>query len=159
MEIAMTRFVLLFTLVSALVCSAATADDEAAKEAIRKDRKLYEGTWRVTSLVVNGVKAEEADARKITVANNADGTWIIKVDGKQITYGTSTFDPRKKPKHIDFVPSDGDNQGQTHLGIYEIEGDKRKLCFANPGKDRPKEFKSESGDDHILVTFERVKAK
>jgi uncharacterized protein (TIGR03067 family) len=143
----------------ACISAAAPSDDDAKKEAIRKDRKSYEGVWKVTSLVANGEKSADSDAEKITVANNADGTWIIKVEGQQITYGTSTIDPTKKPKTIDFIPSDGANQGQTHLGIYEIEGDTRKLCFADPGKARPKEFKSEAGSGTILVTFKRVKEK
>jgi uncharacterized protein (TIGR03067 family) len=156
----MTRCTVTLIIASTLACPIGlSADDTAKAEAIRKDRKLYEGVWRVTSLVANGEKSTEDDARKITVANGSDGTWIIKVEGNQITHGTSTFDPTQKPKHIDFIPSDGTNQGQTHLGIYEIDGDKRKLCFANPGKDRPKEFKSEAGSEHTLVTFERVKEK
>ncbi len=143
----------------AIAATPAAPDDAAKKEAIRKDRKLYEGVWKVETLVVDGNKAEQADAEKITVVNDDKGAWIIKVEGKQISYGTSTFDPTKKPKTIDFIPSEGAGQGQTHLGIYEIDGDTRKLCFAGPGKERPKAFEAESGSENILVTFKRVKEK
>ena len=46
----------------------------------------------------------------------------------------------------------------TLLGIYTLEGDVLKVCFAGPGEEqRPTEFKSESGKTGILI-FERVKA-
>ena len=44
-------------------------------EAIKKDRKQIEGTWRVVALEVNGNKAMAEDAKNFTVVNGADGTW------------------------------------------------------------------------------------
>jgi uncharacterized protein (TIGR03067 family) len=137
-----------------------TPDDAAAKDkAIQQDRKTYTGTWQVVSLEVNGNKSSDEDARKITVENQADGTWIIKVDDKEVSRGTSTIDPTKKPKTIDFVPATGDSQGRTHLGIYELTEKTRKLCFAEPDKERPTEFSAQAGTGHVLVTFERQKDK
>jgi uncharacterized protein (TIGR03067 family) len=88
----------------------------------------------------------------------SDGTWSIHTDDKVIK-GTSTIDPTKKPKTIDFTPTEGDGKGELHLGIYELGEKTRKLCFAPPGKDRPTEFSSMAGSEQILVTFEREKAK
>jgi uncharacterized protein (TIGR03067 family) len=136
----------------------ATADD-AKEEAIHKDRKLIEGTWRVVVLEVNGNKVSDDDARKITVVNGPDGTWTLFSDGKEVGKGTNSFDPTKKPKTIDFTQTEGEGKGTLYLGIYELGEDTRKLCFAPPGKDRPTEFISMPGTDHILVTFEREKAK
>ena len=133
------------------------AADTPENQAIKQDRKKYEGTWRVVALEVNGAKASEADARKMTVTNGADGAWAVTADGKEVWKGTSTIDPMNQPKTIDFVPTEGANAGQTYLGIYQIEGDARKLCFAPPGKDRPTEFASKPGSGHILVAFEREK--
>jgi hypothetical protein len=33
------------------------------------------------------------------------------------------------------------------------------MCFAPPGNDRPTGFRSASGSEHVLVTFERDRAK
>src|SRR5690348_10110864 len=74
-----------------------TAGD-AKDEAVKKDRKKYEGTWQVVSLEVDGNKAPEEDAKKITAINEADGKWAIKADGKVVARGTSEIDPTKKPK-------------------------------------------------------------
>ena len=143
-------------LLTAIATIASAADDK--DEAIKKDRKQIEGTWRVVALLVNGNKVMDEDAKKITVVNGSDGAWTIHTDDKVIK-GTSTFDPTKKPKTIDFTPTEGDRKGELHLGIYELGEKTRKLCFAPPGKERPTEFASAAGSEHILVTFEREKAK
>jgi uncharacterized protein (TIGR03067 family) len=133
-----------------------TAADTAKEEAIKQDRAQYEGAWRVSSLEVNGNKAQEADARKIVVLNHAD-TWTITVGGQEVARGTSKIDPTQKPKTIDFVPSTGAGVGKTFLGIYEIAGDCRKLCYAAPGKARPAEFASKPGSEQVFVVFQREK--
>jgi uncharacterized protein (TIGR03067 family) len=138
-----------------LTCLIAAEDDK--QTAIKKDRQRYEGTWRVVSLEVNGKKAPEEDVKKISVVNKADGTWILQVDGEKVTQGTSEIDPTQKPKTIDFIETEGDNKGKIVLGIYELGEDTRRLCYAQPGKDRPSEFSAPAGSGHTLVVFKREK--
>jgi uncharacterized protein (TIGR03067 family) len=130
---------------------------DAKEEAIKKDRKHYTGTWQVASLEVDGKKAAEEDAQKITVINEADGKWAIEVDGKVVARGTSQIDPTKKPKMVDLTATEGESKGKTALGIYEIKGDTRKVCYAPPGMERPTEFSSKERSGHILVVLKRVK--
>ena len=136
----------------------ASADD-AKDEAIKKDRKQIEGTWRVVAIVVNGDNVNEAEAKKHNVVNGSDGTWSLLSEGKDVSKGTSTFDPTKKPKTIDFTPTEGADKDKHYLGIYELGEKTRKMCFAPAGKERPTEFTSTPGSEHILVMFEREKAK
>jgi uncharacterized protein (TIGR03067 family) len=143
--------VLLMTIVAI-----ASAGD-AMEEAIKKDRKRIEGIWRAVVLVVNGNKFSEENAKALTVVNGADGTWSVRDRGKEISKGTSTIDPTKKPKTIDFTPTTGDDKGRQYLGIYELGEKTRRLCFAPAGQGRPTEFSSTPGSEHILVTFEREK--
>jgi uncharacterized protein (TIGR03067 family) len=133
--------------------------DDTKDEAIKKDRKLIEGTWRVAALEVNGNKAGEEDAKKLSVVNGSDGTWKLLLESKEIAKGTSTIDPTKKPKTLNFTLTEGEGKGNQYLGIYELGEKTRKMCFAPPGKDRPTEFTTAQGSEHILVTFEREKAK
>jgi uncharacterized protein (TIGR03067 family) len=77
----------------------------------------------------------------------------------EISKGTSTFDPTKKPKTIDFTPTEGGGKGDQFLGIYQLGKGARKLCFAPAGKDRPTEFSSTPENQQILVEFERVKSE
>lgn len=141
-----------------MTAAVASADD-SKDDAVKKDRKQIEGTWRIVALEVDGNKAKEEDARKLTVVNGSDGTWSLRSEDKEIGKGTSTIDPTKKPKSIDFSPTDGEGKEDHFLGIYEIGENTRKLCFAPAGKDRPTEFSSKSGSQLILVTFQREKAK
>lgn len=138
---------------------AITSAGDSKDDAIKKDRKRIEGTWRVVSVEVNGNKADDQDAKKLTVVNGSDGTWSLLSEGKEISKGSSTFNPSKKPKTLDFTPTEGEGKGKEHLGIYELGEKTRKMCFAPPGKERPTEFISTPGSEHILVTFEREKAK
>ena len=135
------------------------AADDTKDEAIKKDRKQIAGTWRVVALEVNGDKVPDEDAKKITVVNGPDGTWSLLSESKEISKGTNSFDPTRKPKTIDFTPTEGEGKGNLYLGIYELGENARKLCFAPPGKDRPTEFISMPSSEHVLVTFEREKAK
>lgn len=121
------------------------------------DMQRIEGTWIITELVVNGNRVKEEDFQKIRVVNGADGTWSLRVEGKEISRGTNVFDPKMTPKTIDFYPTDGEGKNNKYLGIYELGENTRKLCFVEAGKTRPNEFSSEAGSDRILITFERMK--
>lgn len=143
-----------------VVAMFAAADDAKDKdEAIKKDRKLYEGTWRMVALVVNGEKTAEEDVRKFTVVNGADGSWSLRSEGNEIHRGRNVLDPSKKPKTIDVIVIDGGKDTLTILGIYEITEKTRRLCYVSPGLERPTEFTSTAGSERVLVTFEREKAK
>ena len=133
--------------------------EQTNDDLVKKDQKQIEGRWRVVALEVNGNKSTEEDAKKLTVINGSDGTWSLCSEGKEMLKGTSTIYPTQKPKIIDFTPTEGDQKGQVHLGIYIMGEKTRKLCFAPPGKARPTEFSSTPGSDQILVVFEREKAK
>jgi uncharacterized protein (TIGR03067 family) len=134
----------------------ATADN-AKDDAIKKDRKRMEGTWRATALAVNGDTFTPENANALTVVNGPDGSWIIRDQGTEKSKGTSTIDPTKKPKTIDLTPSVGGDKGITYLGIYELGENTRKVCLALAGNARPKDFTP--GKGRVLVTFERVKDK
>jgi uncharacterized protein (TIGR03067 family) len=150
-----------FLFAGALLTAMATilSADDAKDEAIKKDRNQIEATWRIVALEVDGTTVTDDDAKKITVLNGSDGTWSVYSEGNEVIKGASTFDPTKKPKTIDFTITEGDGKGNQHLGIYELGENTRKLCFASPGKKRPTEFSSLPGSDHVLVTFQREKAK
>ena len=141
-----------------LTANAAIASaDDSIDVAIRKDRQLIEGTWRIVALEVNGNKVADADASKLTVVNGSDGTWSLHSEGKEVSRGTTNIDPTKKTKTIDIRPAEGGGKDNLYLGIYELGATTRRLCFAPPGKARPADFTSNSGNEQILVTFERDK--
>jgi uncharacterized protein (TIGR03067 family) len=107
-------------IVGAIVTATAAiaSADDATDAAIQKDRNQIKGTWRVVELVVNGSMAMDEDARKLTVVNGSDGSWSLCSEGKEITKGTSAFDPTKTPKTIDFTPTDGANYTSATASVY-----------------------------------------
>jgi len=130
---------------------------QAGEDAIAKERKLYQGTWKVVAFVVDGNEVAESNASKLTFVNKADGSWIVKADDKEISSGKSDIDPTQKLKTIDFMPTSGVFSGNEYLGIYELDKDTRKICFAEKSKGRPTEFEAPSGSGRFLLKFERVK--
>ena len=135
-----------------------TKADDTKDQAIQKDRKRIEGTWQIVAVEINGNKAKEEDVRKLSVVNGSDGTWSLLSEGKEISKGTSTIDPTKTPKTIDFTPTEGGGKDNQYIGIYELGKERRKLCFAPREQGRPTEFATSADSEQILVMFERVKA-
>jgi uncharacterized protein (TIGR03067 family) len=145
-------------IVGALFRTIASAED-AKEDGIKADRSRIAGHWQAVALEVNGNKVMEEDAKKIVVINGLDGTWTLFSEGNLISKGTSTIDPVKAPKAIDFTATDSGGKEDKYLGIYELDDNTRRLCFAPARRDRPTEFSSTPGSDLILVTFKRIKAE
>lgn len=138
-----------------VIDSLVAADDK--DDAIKKERQRFEGKWQVESVEFNGIPFSEDQAKAFKVINEADGKWAIEQDGKVVARGTSVIDPSQKPKTVDLEQTEGGGAGQKLLGIYEFDGDTRKVCFASPGKERPTEFSSPSGRGQILVVLKKIK--
>lgn len=142
------RLGLLVLSASLLQASAATKD-----EAIKKDKDQLQGNWTIISVVSDG---KTADVTKLV------GAKIIFKDDKAIGKGVRLtrgneapfkLDPTLKPKTIDFVHDDG----VITPGIYELDGDKLKICNNTPKFPRPKTFASKEGSGQVLITLRREK--
>lgn len=98
------------------------------------------------------------DVKKFKVVNGADGTWNISIEEQIKLQGTSEIEPTKEPKTVDLTVTEGENKGETMLGIYEFsdENNTRKVCFAKPGDERPDEFSSPAGSGWMLAVLKRI---
>jgi uncharacterized protein (TIGR03067 family) len=146
----MSRVGLLLAFVVAV--GTAGADDNAVK----KEMALLEGDWEMVSGEANGAALPESMV-KTGKRVAKDGETTIKFGDRVLFKAKFTIDPTKKPKTIDYAMTEGTTKGKTHFGIYEIDGDKVKFCFAAPGKDRPTEFSSKEGSEHTLSVWKREK--
>ncbi|MFM8414194.1 MAG: TIGR03067 domain-containing protein [Planctomycetota bacterium] len=135
----------------AILASTARADESAA---VAHDRAAYAGTWLAVAIEVDG-NEQATRERKIVVVNREDGSWTMAVDGREVSSGTSSIDPLATPPAIDIEIIAGDGAGSTLLGIYEVGGNRRRLCFRGAGEWRPQEFATAFGNKAVLVTFER----
>jgi uncharacterized protein (TIGR03067 family) len=115
-----------------------------------------QGEWSMVSGSADGQSMQE-DLRK-QMKRVCKGNETTTTMGDQVFMKAKfTIDPTAKPKTIDYEMIDGFTKGKKQLGIYEVEGDTFRSCFAKPGEKRPTEFKNEPGDGHTLSVWKRKK--
>lgn len=121
-----------------------------------KDAEKLAGTWRVTA----------ATERGQAVADNLLRSLRVKISGNSVSVGysdfdiiggTLTLDPAASPKTVDLASTAGQHEGKTLKGIYQLEEDALKLCFADPAEQRPKDFASTPANKAYLLVCERKK--
>lgn len=126
----------------------------STQDANKKEMMLLDGEWSMVSGEANGLSMPKETVKSgKRVAKNGETTIII---GGQV-YFTAKFniDPTKNPKTIDYMMTEGPTKGKTHLGIYEIDGDQVKFCFAAPGTARPTEFTAKEGSQRTMSVWKR----
>jgi uncharacterized protein (TIGR03067 family) len=134
---------------------AVSAADDAGADKARKEYALFEGTWKIVSLEVDGKKVPEKlfQGARLTLVGNRHSL----TEGKVTYKGTYQVDLDKNPKQIDITFTEGPEKGKTILGIYELDGDTYRLCIAMAGKERPTEFVSNGARGHVLEVLRRDK--
>jgi uncharacterized protein (TIGR03067 family) len=129
---------------------------DARDDAVKKDLAALEGEWTMVSAERDGMKLPDELLKNSKRTAKGNESSVI-VGGQLFMKATVAVDPSKKPKTIDYDVTDGPNKGKKQFGIYEIDGDTVKFCFAAPGNDRPTEFSSKEGSNRILSVWKREK--
>jgi RNA polymerase sigma factor (sigma-70 family) len=125
----------------------------AAKEDAVKDQQKILGTWAYVSVEVKGEKRPEEEVKEAKLIFAPEGKFTAMSKGKEMG-GTYKLDPAKKPKEITTTNDDG----KTHLGIYELDGDTLTICMhQEDGADRPTEFATKADTKVVLVVLKREK--
>jgi uncharacterized protein (TIGR03067 family) len=127
---------------------AAVAQDDAEKEL-----KKAEGVYVMVAGEAKGEKLPEKIVKTGALTIKGD-KHTVKL-GDESIIGTHKLAPTKKPKEIDATDTEGSFKGNTYLGIYKLEKGEFTVCFAPPGKDRPKEFTTKSGTGEILHVWKK----
>jgi RNA polymerase sigma-70 factor (ECF subfamily) len=133
----------------------AWADKPAAvvKEEAPKDEPKIVGTWAYASVEVGGRKVPEEDLKEAKMVFGAEGKFTANPKGHEVA-GTYKLDPAKKPREITITNA----EGQTHRGIYKLDGDALTICLPEEGAaERPTEFATREGTKVILVVLKREK--
>jgi uncharacterized protein (TIGR03067 family) len=125
----------------------------------RSDKEAIAGSWRVVACELEQKLLPEAAFKDLRYILKADGTW--KLEGgpgfPKAAGGVFALEPGASPRTIDFTPNDGPHKGKTFRGIYQLEGDELKACFAFPGKARPKTFLTQPDSGLVLEFWRRAK--
>jgi uncharacterized protein (TIGR03067 family) len=137
-----------FVLGVGLLIAADAKNDDAAK----KELKKLSGTYVMVSGESRAEKLSEDRIKETKLT--MDGEKYTATFGGDTIMGTLKVDPTKTPKEIDAT----DSERKTILGIYKFEKDQFTVCFAPPGKERPKEFSLKAGTGDFIHVW-RKKAK
>ena len=134
----------------ALLLETTYAQDPASK----KDLEELQGTWKLVSAMQDGKALPDAKVKKTTIVFNND-TFRFPELAEYATSrsGTIKIDATKTPKQMDAISTNK----EVMLGIYQLNGDSYKVCFAPAGKPRPSELASNPGSGYILQVWERKK--
>ena len=150
------------------------AADAAQENATKKEMEKLQGTWQLVAAEIfragsafKGPK-EEVELEKVIIKGD---NWTLrreavgdKKSGLEIKEGSEEraryhLGATKEPKTIDLVWTDGDRKGQTFPGVYSLEGDTLKICYAREGSVRPTGFTAEATKqikDHcVLMVLKR----
>jgi uncharacterized protein (TIGR03067 family) len=133
-----------------LVAAFAFAQGEA-----KNDLEKFQGNWAVESVIVEGKELPAEVVMGFKMAFKDDGYTVLI--GQDKTEGVFRVDASKKPKTIDIIPDNGPDRGLKQPGIYEFDGDKLKICAAQPGKERPTNFETKDKMGYTVMILRRVK--
>src|SRR5678815_3937268 len=126
----------------AMAVPLARGEDEAA---VKKDMAALQGEWAMVSGVADGYALPDEMLKTGRRVCKGDEV-TVTVGGETIMRAKFTIDPTQTPKTIDYEVVEGPTKGKKHLGIYALDGDTFKSCFAAPDGARPKDFTSVAGE-------------
>jgi uncharacterized protein (TIGR03067 family) len=125
-----------------------------AAEPPASDLDRLQGTWTLSSMEREGEAAPADELQGSTVVY--EGNRMSLRDGDRVRRrGIITLAPERTPKAINTWDQDGPYEDQTVPGIYELEGDTLRICFARPGQDRPKQFTTKSGTGVLFCVYKK----
>ena len=139
-----------------LTCAAISLAAAEDTPAIKKDMAQLQGEWSMVSGTADGQPMPEEMRKQMKRVCQGDEI-TVNTGGQLFIQAKVSIDPSRKPKAIDYEMTGGFTKGKRQLGIYELDGDTFKSCFAAPGAERPKDFTSQPGDMRTSSVWKREK--
>ena len=109
------------------------------------------GKWAVSAATFNGT---EFTAPKDRILDFGEDEVTTFDGGAPTRFAAYTLDATSEPKHIDLDSGAGDKKA---LGVYALDKEELRICYAEPGGGRPARFASKPGDRVFLLVLKRVK--
>ena len=141
-----------FLIIAAIGVSLAA--DNTQDLASKKDLDGLQDSWKLVSAMRDGQALPKDKVKKTTIVIK-DDTFLFPDSAEYATSkeGTIKLDATTKPKQMNATST----EKEVMLGIYELDGDRYKVCFAPTGKPRPSEFASKPGSGNLLQVWKRKK--
>jgi uncharacterized protein (TIGR03067 family) len=133
-------------------CASDPIQDKANDTKVAEDLEKLSGTWLLAE--ADGRRLTEDELKRTLVRKGND--FKFKRCQDITVQGRFEIDSSQDPKHIDIRPTTGSDYGTTIEGIFSLDGDTYKECFAVPGEGRPTEFKFQEGIS-LLRVYKRIK--
>jgi uncharacterized protein (TIGR03067 family) len=132
-----------------LAATAAPADDKKSdpKDALA----ALKGKWEIVTASFDGKESAGLKGRVIIFDEKEFTTYDGNKKGRTISF---TVDGATNPRHIDLERG---ADGVKALGIFTIGKDELKICYGEPGAERPAKFVSPAGDKLFLLVLKRAK--
>ena len=118
-----------------------------------EDAKKLQGTWSITRAMENGEVAT-GDAR-LTIDGDK---YVMSANGveESSTFTLGTGGPRTIRVFHHENPLAGQGfYGGTLTGIYELSGNRLRICFDGTGREYPRSFDASQGSHRIIFEFVR----
>jgi uncharacterized protein (TIGR03067 family) len=120
---------------------------------MKTDLDRLQGSWRVTSLIVDGAALSAGMIGEARVVIKGDQFQSL---GMGSTYvGLMRIDVSRRPKSFSIKFTKGPEKGNVNHGIYELRGDRWKLCIATKGGPAPPSFESTPGTGFAIEILQR----
>src|SRR5262249_25613674 len=103
------------------------------------------GKWEVSAATFNGTAFAHQKGRILEFDEHVVATYDGELPGRVTPYSA---DLTTDPKRIDLNTEAGENKA---LGIYALDKDELRICYAEPGAGRPAKFESKPGDRVFLL--------
>jgi uncharacterized protein (TIGR03067 family) len=141
-------------MIAALGLLLAACNRQAPAPTPKTDLDRLQGTWNLVSAMQDGKVLPEDKVKQTTIVFKGD-TFRFPGSAEYATSkaGTIKLDESKTPKEMDAISTDK----EVMLGVYTLQENGYKVCFAPAGKPRPAEFTSTPGSGYILQSWERQK--
>lgn len=136
---------------AAAVVSAVSASQAMRSQAAKPASVLaaVQGAWLMTSS--NGQDMTGTGVEVVVTIK--DNTYVQSANGQVVERGTFKLDETKKPMTIDLQIVEGDDAGQTQLGVLEVTGKTMTGNLAAPGVTaRPKDLVQAEGTFTFTAT-------
>lgn len=114
-----------------------------------------DGEWEMVAAVLNGGtlgKSMMQWCKRIT----RGGVTAVIAGPRIMIKARFTLDYSIYPHGIEYEAFEGEYAGKKQSGIFELKGDALKICVAAPGKPRPDDFSSMSGDRRSYTAWRRT---
>ena len=139
------------------ICLAVAASLTAFATDESEEIKALLGIWVPVKAELGGQPMPDALLRTITLKLTKSEYEVTIVGEPEPDKGTWTLDASAEPKGVKIIGVKGPNAGKTFPAIYELKADTLRVCYDLSCAKRPTEFKTQTGTQLYLVTYNRKK--